>query len=293
MEWLEGEDLADRLKRGPLDVADVVSLGIRVASALSAAHALGIVHRDVKPSNIFLRNGQVGLATVLDFGVARPGWQGAASAATRTGALLGTLGYMAPEQAVGARSADSRADIFSLGCVLFECLTGAPLFPGAHAVEILANVLTLPIPHPRELRKEVPERLDALVLRMLSRDRAARPPDCDAVVAALEGRGGTVSRARRIRIALAVVSFALVAAGVALAPGLRATGSRREGEASPRGSVAPVASFPAPSTAPVPTVPLVTIPTAASPSASAPAASARPRPPRSAPSDDPFGTFRN
>ncbi len=186
MEWLEGEDLAERLRQGPLGVDATLELGVRIAGALAAAHALGTIHRDIKPSNIFLSGGTVRGATLIDFGVARQEEAEAASLATRTGTLLGTLGYMAPEQALGAKTADGRADTFSLGCVLFECLTGRRLFVGAHAVEVLAKLLTEPIPSPRSLAPEVPAALDALVLQMLLRDPAARPTDCSAIAAALE-----------------------------------------------------------------------------------------------------------
>jgi serine/threonine protein kinase len=186
MDWLEGEDLAARLRRGPLGVRETVVLGSVVAGALAATHELGIVHRDIKPSNIFLSGGLVERAVVLDYGVARPSWHQAASHATRTGTLLGTLGYMAPEQALGAKSADFRADIFSLGCVLFECLTGRRVFFGAHAVEVLAHLLTQPIEHPRALRPEIPSDVDALVVQMLAREPAARPSSCATVAAALE-----------------------------------------------------------------------------------------------------------
>ncbi len=180
MEWLEGEDLAARLKRAPLTIAECLALGIRVSGALAAAHALGIIHRDVKPSNIFLKRGEVQGATVIDFGVARQAF-GDGSLATRTGMLLGTLGYMAPEQALGAKTADARADVFSLGCVIFECVSGRRLFAGAHAVEVLAKLLTEPVPRLGSLAVNVPAALDDLVQRMLSRDPNARPADCATV----------------------------------------------------------------------------------------------------------------
>jgi len=186
MEWLEGHDLADELARGPLTIAQSIRLGRRIAGALAAAHALGVIHRDVKPSNIFLCGEDVDRATVVDFGVARATRQEhAATATTRTGTLLGTLGYMAPEQARGAKNADARADVFSLGCVLFECITGTRAFAGGDAVEVLAKVLTEPARHPREIVAEVPPALDALVVKMLAKDPALRPPDCASVAAEL------------------------------------------------------------------------------------------------------------
>jgi hypothetical protein len=308
MEWLDGEDLATRLHRGPLDVAETVTLGVRVAGALAAAHALGVVHRDIKPSNIYLRSGQVAQATVLDFGVARPSWHQGASFATRTGALLGTLGYMAPEQALGAKTADARADIFSLGCVLFECLVGRRLFGGSHAVEVLANLLTQPIQHPRDHVPGVPEALDALIVRMLSRDRAARPPDCATIAASLERistmESGGSKRRGRLGLTLIAAALVLVPAGIVLASHLRAPITRVGANAAPTpgpssdpgspastgSALAPAMAAGAPASAPPPK------PTASTTGAGpVPAGSPREPPLRTMPraSSDPFGTFRN
>src|SRR5262249_31481235 len=139
-EWLEGETLADRLAGEPLTVEETVDLGLRVAEALGEAHAKGVVHRDLKPANIFLTpapaqaggaptpQGSIPGIRVLDFGIAR--LEGMGLTATQTGAVLGTAGYMAPEQARGERGVDAAADVFSLGCVLFRCLTGRTPFEG-------------------------------------------------------------------------------------------------------------------------------------------------------------------
>ena len=173
MEWLEGEDLAERLARGPLSVEETLRLGIRVADALGTAHARGVVHRDVKPSNLFLEGGDAGRVKVVDFGVARANVAGATR--TRTGALLGTPGYMAPEQAKGEGEIGPRADVFALGCVLYECLTGARAFRGANVIAVLANLFTTKVPRPRALAPHVPRALDAYVARMLSRVPSRRP----------------------------------------------------------------------------------------------------------------------
>src|SRR5438132_8475729 len=126
MEWLEGEDLKQRLARGPLALEAAILCTRRAAEALAAAHARGVVHRDVKPGNLFLPGGEVGALKVIDFGIAR--LAGAASL-TRSGTLVGTPGYMAPEQAgLLAAEVGARADVFALGCVLFECLAGRPAF---------------------------------------------------------------------------------------------------------------------------------------------------------------------
>jgi hypothetical protein len=327
MEWLEGEDLAARLRRGPLDAVDTVVLGARVADALGAAHAVGIVHRDIKPSNIFLRDGLVDRATVLDFGVARPSWQEASSVATRTGVLLGTLGYMAPEQALGAKTADAGADVFSLGCVLFECLVGARLFGGSHAVEVLANLLTQPIRHPKDLVPGVPDGLDALVVRMLSRERAARPSDCTAIGRAFEGlatESAVTTWRGRVGV-VAVAAAALLAVPLVLAVALHVRSPspqstmlpERAGTALASADPAPVALPPPSGVAAItsggmplgaapgatasaegpisPAVAGVTAPTATASVGPSAGASLRGTPPKraTAPASDPFGTFRN
>ena len=111
-----------RVARGPLTIGECLALGRRLARALGVAHARGVVHRDVKPSNVILRGGDPAEATLVDFGIARA--HSAWRAMTATGAVIGTPAYMAPEQARGERTVDARADIFSLGCALFECLSG-------------------------------------------------------------------------------------------------------------------------------------------------------------------------
>ena len=124
MEWLEGEDLAARLKRTGVTPAETMRIILHAAQALGVAHANGVVHRDIKPSNLFLVGGEVDRIKMLDFGIAHI--QASADAMTRTGSAIGTPGYMAPEQARGSRDIDARADVFSLGCVMFECLAGRP-----------------------------------------------------------------------------------------------------------------------------------------------------------------------
>ncbi len=224
MEWLEGEDLAERLRRGPVTVDETRRLGARVASALAAAHALGIVHRDIKPSNIFLPARDVLRATVLDFGVAFSAPSaGLQATLTRSGTLLGTLAYMAPEQARGAKTADLRADIFSLGCVLYECLTGVRAFGGAHAVEVLAKILADPPPRPKDLSGDVPEDLDRLVVRMMSKDPAERPLDCLQIAGEL---GGTRTTARIPRTRRWAGFAAVAVAACAIAGGIQWTRAR-------------------------------------------------------------------
>ena len=192
MEWLDGEDLDARLARAGLSVAESLAVARRVAEGLAAAHALGVVHRDVKPSNMLLVGADPARAKLLDFGVVRlqlAGHAPTARAMTRTGMVIGTVGYMSPEQAVADRALDARTDVFALGCVLFECLTGQPAFSGAHVVAVLAKVLREEAPRVRQLRPELPAALDDLVARMLSKDKRSRPADGTAFLRDLDALG--------------------------------------------------------------------------------------------------------
>jgi tetratricopeptide (TPR) repeat protein len=185
MEWLEGEDLAERLTRTGLTMGESVLLTKRVAEALGTMHERGIVHRDIKPSNLFLPGGEIQHVKLLDLGIAR--FADPVGGSTRTGTMLGTPGYMAPEQARGTRALDARVDVFSLGCVLFECLTGTPAFVGENIAAVLAKILLENSPRVRDLRPEVPEALDDLVARMLSKHPAVRPADGMAIARELGG----------------------------------------------------------------------------------------------------------
>jgi tetratricopeptide (TPR) repeat protein len=184
MEWLEGEDLRSRLNGTGLTIEESLKLATRVAEALGAAHARGIVHRDLKPSNLFLPAGQIEDVKLLDFGIAH---LGGVTQMTRTGLLLGTPGYMAPEQARGVTRTDARADVFSLGCVLYECLTGVQAFSGDHLMAVLAKILMAELPPPSELRSGIPGEIDALVARMLAKNPDDRFGDGSAVAHALKG----------------------------------------------------------------------------------------------------------
>ncbi len=183
-EWLDGEELVTRLERGRLTVEETVTLARRVVGALVELHARGVLHRDLKPSNLMLSDGRVEEVKLLDFGIAlRPD---ASRPITRTGTTIGTPGYMAPEQARGEREADARADLFSLGCVLFECLTGRPAFTGAHVIALLAKVLLEEAPRVTAIRPEVPEGLADLIERLMQKRPGDRPADAGAVLAALD-----------------------------------------------------------------------------------------------------------
>ena len=179
LEWLSGQDLGKRLAEGPLELRDCVTLLLTVADALAAAHQKGILHRDIKPSNLFLREGRIDRVTLLDFGIARSSLSG--TALTRPGALLGTPGYMAPEQARGEEDLRPSADIFALGCVAFHGLTGKPPFLAPNALVMLAKVLFEEVPSVEVLRPGTPRGLASLVARMLEKDPSRRPPDAAAL----------------------------------------------------------------------------------------------------------------
>ncbi|WP_437476894.1 protein kinase [Sorangium sp. So ce1014] len=188
MEWLDGITLEERLAEGPLTFAESATLARRVATTLGAVHQLGIVHRDLKPSNLMLVEGAVERATLLDFGIARD--LRLTQSLTSPGAVLGTPGYMAPEQARGDSRIDARADVFALGCVLFQCLAGRPPFLGNSALALLMKVVLEEPPRLGELRGDVPELLERLVARMLSKEAGRRPRDGAAVAAELAVAAG-------------------------------------------------------------------------------------------------------
>jgi eukaryotic-like serine/threonine-protein kinase len=193
MEWLEGEDLRQRLLRGPLEPYEALALARRLAEALGAAHVRKIVHRDVKPSNIFLPRRSIEEAKLLDFGIARV--IGGARPVSQVGAIIGTPGYMSPEQARGDGGVDARSDVFSLGCVLFESLAGQPPFtlhgqvsvgaPGHEMLAVLAKVLFDEPAALGQVHPELPQALVNLVQRMMSKRPDQRPADGNAVRAAL------------------------------------------------------------------------------------------------------------
>lgn len=194
MEWLEGEDLAARLVGTGLTIDESLRVARQAAAALAHAHGLGVVHRDLKPANLFLVERRVDRVKVLDFGLARlrPNAEHAVTL-TRNGVPLGTLGYMAPEQARGQGDVDASADVFSLGCVLFECLTGREAFWGDNVLAVLAKIVLDDAPRLRELRPDVPPDVDRLVRRMLEKECSARFADGAALFAALSALGESLA----------------------------------------------------------------------------------------------------
>ncbi|HXN41155.1 MAG TPA: serine/threonine-protein kinase [Myxococcaceae bacterium] len=175
MEWIDGETLKDRLVRQGLTIVESVQSAQQIAEALSEIHARGIIHRDIKPGNLMFVGGTVERVKILDFGIARRSDD--LIGLTHTGFMVGSPGYMAPEQARGDRSAlDHRVDLFALGCVLYECLTGRPPFFG-DPVSVRAKILLSDPPLVRDLNADVSLELAALVEQLLSKDQGRRPLD--------------------------------------------------------------------------------------------------------------------
>jgi serine/threonine-protein kinase len=179
MELLEGVDLGAQAAARRFSVAEAVTIAERVADALAFAHDRGVVHRDIKPPNIMLIAG--GRVKIMDFGIAR---MRSSDLKTQTGLMLGTPRYMSPEQVAG-RPVDQRSDIFSLGTVLYELLTGTKLFAGNDATEIMYNVSQLrPVP-PSRINRQVPAMLDLVVARALEKDANERYQDAHQFAADL------------------------------------------------------------------------------------------------------------
>ncbi len=182
MEWLDGEDLGRRLARGPISVEETLGLVRRIAEGLAVVHRAGLVHRDIKPDNVFLPSGMLISAKIVDFGLARPP---RSQILTAQGILVGTPGYMAPEQIKG-ESPTPAVDIFALGCVAYHCLTGQAPFPGKNAVAVLTKVL---IEDPAPLATAcpgAPPALIELVSRLMAKKAPTRPADGSAAIAAVD-----------------------------------------------------------------------------------------------------------
>ncbi len=179
MELLEGVDLGTQAANSRFTVPEAVGIVERVADALSFAHDRGVVHRDIKPPNIMLVGG--GRVKIMDFGIAR---MRSSDLKTQTGLMMGTPRYMSPEQVAG-RPVDQRSDIFSLGTVLYELLTGTKLFAGNDATEIMYNVSQLrPVP-PSRINRQVPAMLDLVVAKALEKDAGERYQDAHQFAADL------------------------------------------------------------------------------------------------------------
>jgi eukaryotic-like serine/threonine-protein kinase len=194
MELLEGESLATRLRNvGRLPHPEARRIAAQTASALAAAHAAGIVHRDLKPDNLYLvpddRDASLEMVKVLDFGIAKLGQQSNSnSVRTRTGSVMGTPAYMSPEQCRGTREIDHRADIYSLGVILFEMVCGRPPFVSEGFGEMVHLHISQPPPSPRTIEPSVPEELERLILWCLAKEPDDRIESMTDLHAALTGR---------------------------------------------------------------------------------------------------------
>jgi serine/threonine-protein kinase len=233
MEFLRGESLADRLERGPIPLPEALAIAHQIASALGAAHARNIVHRDLKPENVFLaRKGDTERFKVLDFGISKiKGAEAEQVRMTRTGQLLGTPLYMSPEQARGEADVDRRVDIYALGVILYEMLTGSPPFEGRNYLELLwkhSNELPVP-PKRRNPNVFIPDEVEAVVLRALAKRREERWNSMEEFASALVAAAPDVSIPR-----------------LSLPPGGRMSGEIRSSAATP---VSPPIPTPATSSA--------------------------------------------
>jgi serine/threonine protein kinase len=195
LELLQGETLAQRLQRGALAAEEALTIARQVGSALQAAHRAGVVHRDLKPDNVFLCTPQDEVpgpnVKVLDFGISKI--RGSQTVATQDAVLMGTPQYMAPEQALGRNtSIDARTDVFALGAIVYEMLGGAPAFAGSSLAEVVYKVVHAQPQPLAQLRAGLPLNVLSAVDRALQKDPAHRPLDVSAFVAELTGRPLTV-----------------------------------------------------------------------------------------------------
>lgn len=263
MELLQGETLADRVQRvGPLPIAEAVDFVLQAAKPLGQLHAQGIVHRDVKPSNLFLARDADGneVIKLLDFGVAAFQQPVARdSSLTLTDSMVGTPRYMAPEQVQSSRSVDARADVWALGITLYEMVAGKPPFDGQTVLAVL-NQIERQEPKPlAEARHGVPSPLAALVHACLAKDPAGRPADARELVEAL---GAFTARAAPSRAPVPRRWLVAAGAGVAVVA-LAVLAARRSPEAPAQAALPAVAASMAPEPLAATTATPATAPTVA------------------------------
>jgi serine/threonine protein kinase len=197
LELVEGKNLRAEVAGGALEVRRALHIARQIAAGLAAAHARDIVHRDLKPENIVLieKDGDPDFVKILDFGMAKLAPESGKSPLTKVGVVLGTLDYMAPEQALG-QAVDHRADLYALGAVAYEMLCGACPYEGESSSAILGLQLTKPPPSLRERNPTlaVPGAVEALVMKLLAKERNDRPASAAAVVAELDRLGGSAPK---------------------------------------------------------------------------------------------------
>ena len=251
-EYVEGDTLSARMQRARMSVADAVEIAWQLADALAAAHAQGVVHRDLKPTNVVI--GPDGRAKVLDFGIARvvpAGGDPSSASGTVSAGLVGTPGYAAPEQYL-SRDVDGRADLYALGVMLFEMITARRPFPGVDAVAIASAVFRDPAPKLSAFDgPAVPPALAALVARLLEREPTRRPGSGDEVLVALsplrDAESSPLARRTAVlrrRVPTSVIVLAATALGVAvMVVGRAQWGSRAAGPESPVVAVLPLTNM--------------------------------------------------
>ena len=231
MPYVQGESLRDRLARErQLPIEDAVRLAREVADALGYAHSRGVIHRDIKPENILLQGGH---AVVADFGIALAVQQAGGARMTQTGLSLGTPQYMSPEQAMGERVIDGRADIYALGAVTYEMLTGEPPFSGPTVQSIVAKVMTERPVAPHALRDTVPAPVESAVLKALAKLPADRFATSVDFATALEmpapsGMAAAAGTRPRWRVNTIALASAVLFAALALWGWLRRPSSARD-----------------------------------------------------------------
>jgi tetratricopeptide (TPR) repeat protein len=246
MPYVDGESLRERITREKwLPVADAVRITSEIASALDYAHRHGVIHRDIKPENILLHDDR---ALVADFGIALAPTTGDGRL-TEAGMSVGTPAYMSPEQALGERHLDARSDIYAVGVMLYEMLTGAPPFAGSSAQSIVAKVITeKPVP-PSRLRKEIPAHVEDAVVTALQKNPADRFPTAAALQSAIEGpsasRRNSAANRRRAMWTAGVVGCVVAISGLAVRPweGRRATAVRAPPDTAAKRLVAEAADW--------------------------------------------------
>jgi serine/threonine protein kinase len=208
MEYLDGADLSQVLTTsGPLPVQEAVDYLLQASEAIAEAHSLGIVHRDLKPANLFVtrRRDRTPHVKVLDFGiskVARASQSATDNAMTQTSAMMGSPLYMSPEQMTSVRDVDGRSDIWALGVILFELLTGSPPFMGETLPEVCGLVIQAPAPLARSRRPDLPVELEAIIQRCLAKNPSARFQNVAELATALQGFASRHGRASLERILL-------------------------------------------------------------------------------------------
>ncbi len=260
MPFVGGGTLRSRLGRGPWPIDEVVALGRELARALGRAHAHGIVHRDLKPENILFPGPGLAGPLIADLGLAKhvegEGGRPVATELSRSGEARGTYGYMAPEQLHDAKSAGPQADVFALGAILYECLSGRQALQGDTAIELALKTHQLSVEPLGELRPETPRWLGRLIERSLAADPLRRPADGGAFRQELER--GSAQGPRPIAVLLAGLALGLLLAlliGVAIArPWVRAVPVPPVAAPAPPAAV-PVSPFPTPAAVTAPTPP--------------------------------------